>query len=147
LNHKGAIVLTHNTKGGTKVHGVLDEKIEVLANKTIGAALEVHRILGPGYLENVYEGALVRKLVLRQIPFESQKALAINYKGHSIGEGRLDLLIDKILIIELKAVENLIPIHNAQLLSYLKITGLQLGLLINFNVTSLRNGIKRIILT
>lgn len=129
------------------MYGVLDEKIEVLANKTIGAALEVHRILGPGYLENVYEGALARELALRQIPFESQKALAINYKGHPIGEGRLDLLIDKVLIIELKAVENLIPIHNAQLLSYLKITGLQLGLLINFNVTSLRNGIKRIILT
>ena len=129
------------------MHGILGEKIEALANKVIGAALEVHSVLGPGYLESVYEEALVKELSLREIPFESQKILAINYKGHLIGEGRLDLLIDKVLIIELKAVENLMPIHNAQLLSYLKITGLQLGLLINSNVTSLRNGIKRIILT
>ncbi|AIF53739.1 GxxExxY protein [Pelosinus sp. UFO1] len=129
------------------MHGVLDDKTGVLANKVIGAAIEVHKVLGPGYLESVYEQALSLELILRKIPFESQKSLAINYKGHLIGEGRLDLLVDKVLIIELKAVESLMPIHNAQLLSYLKITGLQLGLLINFNVTSLRNGIKRIILT
>ena len=129
------------------MYGVIDEKIDALANKTIGAALEVHRILGPGYLESVYEEALARELALRQIPFECQKILAINYKGYLIGEGRLDILVDKILVVELKAVDSLIPIHHAQVLSYLKMTGLQLGLLINFNVPSLRNGIKRIILT
>jgi GxxExxY protein len=127
--------------------GSLDDNIEMLANKMIGSAIEVHRILGPGYIESVYEEALVRELHLRAIPFERQKIIDIRYKGFSIGEGRLDLLIGRKIIVELKSVENLLPIHNVQLHSYLKATGLQLGLLINFNVLLLRDGIKRIILT
>ncbi len=127
--------------------GSLDDDIEMLANKMIGSAIEVHRILGPGYIESVYEEALVRELHLRAIPFERQKIIDIRYKGFSIGEGRLDLLINRKIIVELKSVESLLPIHNVQLYSYLKATGLQLGLLINFNVLLLRDGIKRIILT
>ena len=113
-------------------HGDLDDSIEKLANKLIGSALEVHRILGPGYIENVYEEALAKELHLRMIPFERQKIIDIRYKGFSIGEGRLDLLIDQKIIVELKSVENLLPIHSVQVNSYLKATGLQLGLLINF---------------
>jgi GxxExxY protein len=127
--------------------GSLDDAIEKLANKVIGSAIEVHRILGPGYIENVYEEALVREFHLRNIPFERQKIIDIRYKGFSIGEGRLDLLIDHKIIVELKSVEKLMPIHNVQVHSYLKATELQLALLINFNVLLLRDGIKRIILT
>ncbi|EIW16010.1 MULTISPECIES: GxxExxY protein [Pelosinus] len=128
-------------------HGDLDENIEKLAKKMIGSAIEVHRILGPGYIENVYEEALAKELHLRMIPFERQKIIDIRYKGFSIGEGRLDLLIDQKIIVELKSVENLLPIHSVQVNSYLKATRLQLGLLINFNVPLLRDGIKRIIRT
>lgn len=116
-----------------------------LTDKVIGAAIEVHRILGPGYLESVYEEALVHELQLRNIPLERQKVININYKDKAVGEGRLDLLVDQCLIIELKAVNELADIHVAQVLSYLKTTGLQLGLLINFNTKYLRDGIKRVI--
>jgi GxxExxY protein len=129
------------------VFGKVDDETNQLANMVIGAAINVHRILGPGYLESLYEEALVRELQLQGIPFERQKIISIDYKGYSIGESRLDLLVDDRLIVELKSVESLMPIHRVQLLSYLKATELQLGLLINFNVTTLRNGIKRIILT
>jgi GxxExxY protein len=123
------------------------EEVDSLAREVIGAALEVHRQLGPGYLESIYEEAMVVELGLRSIPYERQVKIQVVYKNHSIGEGRLDLLISKILPIELKAVEALAPIHQAQLLSYLKITGLHLGLLINFNVPLLKQGIKRVILS
>ena len=126
--------------------GNLDEDMETLTNQLIGAAIEVHRILGPGYIESVYEEALARELYLRAIPFERQKAIDIKYKGIIIGEGRLDLLIDHKLIVELKAVEKLMPVHSVQVHSYLKATKIQLGLLINFNVLLLRDGLKRIIL-
>ncbi|AJQ25989.1 GxxExxY protein [Pelosinus fermentans] len=116
-----------------------------LTDKVIGAAIEVHRILGPGYLESVYEEALVHELQLRNIPLERQKVININYKDKAVGEGRIDLLVDQCLIIELKAVNELADIHVAQVLSYLKTTGLQLGLLINFNTKYLRDGIKRVI--
>jgi GxxExxY protein len=87
------------------------------------------------------------ELNLRGIPFERQKSMGVDYKGHPVGEGRLDLLVDGCLIVELKAVEALAPIHTAQVLSYLKATRLPLGLLINFNVPVLKSGIKRIVLS
>ena len=121
--------------------------VDGLAHPVIGAAIEVHRTLGPGYLESLYEEALVHELRLQNIPYERQVTIFVEYKGLKIGEGRLDLLIDKKLPVELKAVEALAPIHQAQLLSYLKMTGLQLGLLINFNVPLLKQGIKRVILS
>jgi GxxExxY protein len=104
-------------------------------------------VLGPGFLEVVYEEALCVELSLRKIPFVRQAQVPIWYKAQQIGEGRLDLLVADCLIVELKAVEALAPIHTAQLLSYLRATGQRLGLLINFNVPLLRQGIKRVALT
>src|SRR3972149_1654237 len=124
-----------------------DKKTDELAKAVIGAAIEVHRVLGPGYLESVYEEALAVELKLRGIPFERQKGMNVDYKGHAVGENRLDLLVDGCLLVELKAVESLAPIHSAQVISYLKAMQLPLGLLINFNVPLLKAGIKRIILS
>jgi GxxExxY protein len=122
-------------------------QVDQLAQRAIGAALEVHRTLGPGYVESMYEEALCIELRRRDIPFARQPLVGVSYKGHPTGELRLDLLVGGQLIIELKAVESLLPVHSAQLISYLKATGHQLGLLINFNVPFLREGIKRLILT
>jgi GxxExxY protein len=123
------------------------KEVDELARKVIGAAIEVHRVLGPGYIENVYEEALCIEIDDLKIPFERQVKIAVEYKGRKVGEGRLDLLVGKILPLELKAVESFAAIHQAQLISYLKMTRLQLGLLINFNVPVLKNGIKRVIYT
>ena len=124
-----------------------DALTDDLAHRVIGAAIEVHRHLGPGYLESVYEEALALELGLRGIAFERQKPIGVAYKGHAVGESRLDLLVGGCLVVELKAVEALAPIHQAQVISYLKATGLKLGLLINFNVPVLKSGIRRVILT
>ena len=124
-----------------------DREVDEWARRVIGAAIEVHRHLGPGYLESVYEEGLVVELMLRGIPFERQKPFAVDYKGSAIGQGRLDLLVGERLIVELKAVDALAPIHRAQVLSYLKAMGLHLGLLINFNVPVLQEGIKRVVLS
>ena len=113
----------------------------------IGAAIEVHRALGPGLLESAYESCLTYEIAHRGLKVEQQKPLPVVYKEVSLDAGyRLDLLIEESVIVELKAVEALTPLHKAQLLSYLKLSGLKLGLLINFNVQILRNGIQRVIL-
>jgi GxxExxY protein len=122
-----------------------DQESDRLAHAVIGAAIEVHRILGPGFLESVYEAALAIELRLRGIPFERQKQIALTYKNCEIGEGRLDLLVEKRLVVELKAADTLAPIHRAQVISYLKASGLRLGLLINFNVPVLRDGLERVV--
>jgi GxxExxY protein len=124
----------------------MDARIEEAANKLIGAAIEVHRHLGPGYLEGVYEQALAVELTLREIPFAKQVVFGLDYKGHVVGEGRWDFIVDDCLIVELKAVEALAPIHTAQCISYLKAGQRRLALLINFNVTVLKDGIKRVAL-
>jgi len=121
------------------------ERVDRLAQEVIGAAIEVHRHLGPGFLESVYEEALAIELTMRQIPFERQRPIAVSYKAHAVGEGRIDLLVAGDLLVELKAVDALAPIHKAQVISYLKATGLHLALLINFNVPILRAGIQRIV--
>lgn len=123
------------------------KELDFFAREVIGAAIEVHRLLGPGFLESVYEEALSIEMNLRGIPFTRQVAVGLNYKDNIVGKGKLDFLVGDELIVELKAVEGLAPIHSAQLLSYLKATGFQLGLLINFNTTVLKNGLKRIILS
>lgn len=124
-----------------------DPRVDALAREVIGAAIEVHRHLGPGYLESIYEEAMAVELTLRGVAFERQKPVGLRYKGHILGDHRLDLLVGDCLIVELKAVDVLAPIHHAQVLSYLKATSLTLGLLINFNVPVLKHGIKRIVLT
>ena len=121
-------------------------EVDRLARAALGAAIEVHRLLGLGYLESVYEEALVIEFRLRAIPFERQVPFALDYKGNPVGEGRLDFLVGGVLVVEIKAVEALAPIHTAQALSYLKATGLHLALLINFNVPVLKDGIKRVAL-
>jgi GxxExxY protein len=112
----------------------------------IGAAIEVHRQLGPGMLESVYEAVLAYEVTQRGLEVERQKAVPLIYKELSFDEGyRLDLLVARQVIVELKCVEALLPIHEAQLLSYLKLTGLKVGLLINFKVPVLKQGIKRLV--
>ncbi len=123
------------------------QELDVIANRVIGAALEVHRQLGPGLLESLYEEALYLELKLRGVGVERQRSLTVLYKGHLIGEHRLDLLVETRLIVELKAVERFLPVHRAQLISYLKTARLSLGLLINFNERWLKHGIQRIVLT
>jgi len=121
--------------------------VNELSGKVIGAAIEVHKILGPGLLESAYEECLCHELGLRAIRFERQKELPIEYKGTSLDCGyRLDIVVANRVIIELKACETLEAIHEAQLLTYLKLTGLKLGLLINFNVPVLKEGIRRLAL-
>ena len=123
-------------------------KVDELARAVIGAAMEVHTVLGAGFLETVYEQALAIELELRKIPFERQHPISLRYKELPVGEARLDMLVGGELVVELKAVEQLHSIHHAQVLNYLKATQLQLGLLLNFNVEHMRDGgIKRIILT
>ena len=120
-------------------------ELDRLANNVIGAAIEVHRNLGPGFLESVYEKALCKELELRDIAFSRQQVFRIEYKDSEVGEGRIDLLVGNELIVEIKAVSELAPIHSAQIMSYLKANNKILGLLINFNVPLLKNGIKRVI--
>jgi GxxExxY protein len=124
-----------------------EKRLDDLAHAVIGAAIEVHSHLGPGYLESVYEEALEVELALRGIPFQRQREINVLYKGRQVGLARLDFLIDECLILELKAVESLAPIHRAQVISYLKATGLHLGLLMNFNVPVLKDAIKRLVLS
>jgi len=124
-----------------------DKAVDDVARVVIGAAIEVHKHLGPGYLESVYEQALAIELELREVPFKCQHAATVRYKGITVGEGRVDLLVADRLVVELKAVETLLPIHKAQVISYLRGTGLSLGLLINFNARTLREGIQRIVYT
>jgi len=110
----------------------------------IGVAIEVHKTLGPGLLESIYEECLCIELGQRDMTFERQKEIDIDYKGISLASKyRLDLVVCKMVLVELKSVDELAPIHDAQILSYLKLTGLKVGLLINFNVPILKKGIKR----
>lgn len=125
-------------------------EVDQLARDVIGAAIEVHRHLGPGYLESVYQTALAVELELRGIVFHREYSIDLNYKGIEVGHSRLDFLVTNgphRLIVELKAIEMLGPIHHAQVISYLKATGIQLGLLINFNVRLLKDGVDRVILS
>src|SRR3954470_17596251 len=117
-----------------------------ISEAVIGAAIEVHKEMGAGLLESIYEQCLCRELSLRGLRFECQKPLPVTYKGMKLDCGyRIDILVEKAVVIEIKAVEKVLPIHEAQLLTYLRLGGWQLGLLINFNVELLRQGIKRLV--
>jgi GxxExxY protein len=118
-----------------------------LTKVIIGAAIDVHRQLGPGLLESAYEACLCHELGLRQIPYERQKPLPVTYKGLSLECGyRIDVLVDDKVILEIKSVEGLLPIHEAQMLTYMRLGGWKAGLLINFNVPLLKQGIRRLVL-
>ena len=119
---------------------------ESLTGEVIGAAIEVHKTLGPGLLESAYEECLCREFDLKRLSYERQKELPVEYKGVKLDcSYRLDIVVAKSVILELKACESLEPIHEAQLLTYLRLTGIKTGLLINFNVPVLRDGIKRLV--
>lgn len=121
---------------------------EQLTKKIIGAAVEVHRVVGPGLLESAYEECLCHELDAINLHFERQRPLPMVYKGRSLDCAyRLDVVVEEIVVLELKAVELLLPIHEAQLLTYLKLSHLPIGLLINFNVPILTQGIRRLIQT
>lgn len=118
-----------------------------LTEKIIGAAIEVHRTLGPGLLESVYEECPIVEFNLRGIPCERQKRVAVEYKGRQVAADlKIDILVDERIVVELKALERLLPVHSAQLLTYLRLTGMHLGLLINFNVPVLHQGVRRVVL-
>jgi len=115
-----------------------------ITQEIIGAAIEVHKALGPGLLESAYEECLCRELSLREIPFDRQKSLPVQYKGMELDCGyRLDVVVAGSVVVEIKAISHIEPIHEAQLLTYLKLGGWKLGLLINFNVPVLKDGIRR----
>jgi GxxExxY protein len=120
---------------------------EELTQEVIGAAMEVHRHLGPGLLESTYEGCLCHELSLRGIAYQRQVDLPVSYKGAVIDCGyRPDVIVEDKILLELKAVDELHPIHEAQLLTYLRVTGIRVGFLINFNIKVLKNGITRRVL-
>ena len=122
------------------------EQKDPLTEKIIGCAIEVHRTLGPGLMEVTYESAMAVELRLAGLIFERQLVVPITYKGQSVGDYRLDLVIEKSVIVEIKSVDRLDSIFEAQLLAYLKITGIRRGLLLNFNSRLLKDGIKRLVL-
>ncbi len=124
-----------------------DAELDEWARKAIGAAMEAHRHLGPGFLESVYEEALAIEIRLRGIPFERQKDLPLFYKGQQVHLGRVDFLVAGRLLVEIKAIEEIAPIHRAIVISYMRSTRQILTILINFNVTVLKDGIERIVLT
>jgi GxxExxY protein len=120
--------------------------INKLSSKIIGAAIEVHKALGPGLLESTYEECICHEMSFGGLSLERQKPLAIMYKGMKLDCGyRLDVVVEKAIILELKSCEKIEPIHRPQLLTYLKLSGLNLGLILNFNVTLMRDGIVRIV--
>ncbi|PXF59359.1 MAG: GxxExxY protein [Deltaproteobacteria bacterium] len=122
-------------------------EFDKLSNRIIGCALEVHQYLGPGLLESTYEQCLAHELKLGGIPFKLQYSLPVEYKGIKLDCGyRIDLLVDDSIIVELKSVDKILPIHQAQLLTYMKLSGISIGLLLNFNVEYMKNGIKRMVL-
>lgn len=125
----------------------IPERVDLLSNQVISAAIKVHRGLGPGLIESVYETCLFYELRKAQIEAERQVKLPITYDGIKLdAELRLDIWVERSLILEIKAVEVVLPVHQAQLMTYLKLTGNRLGLLINFNVPLLKNGLKRVAL-
>jgi GxxExxY protein len=122
-------------------------KYEDGSEAVIAALIEVHRTLGPGLLESAYEACFCRELQLRGLEFERQRPVVIDYKGFCVDCGyRIDVLVQGWIIVELKAIERLLPIHAAQLLTYMKLSGTAAGLLVNFNVASLRQGLRRLTL-
>ena len=137
---------TKSTKEGTK-DTKKSEGFDLLSRRVIGCAIEVHRALGPGLLESVYAQCLAHELSLADIPFGRQVPAGLEYKGLKIECGyRMDMLIDQTIVVELKSVDQILPIHEAQILTYMRLTGKKIGLLINFNSKLLRQGMKRYVL-
>jgi GxxExxY protein len=139
MNHKD-----HREHKG-RSHPALDPKIERIVTEVIGAGLAVHRQLGPGFVETVYQRAIALELRLRGLGFEEQSSVGVQYRGEIVAQHRLDLVVERSVVVEVKAVKKLRPIHQAQLLSYLKASGYRIGLLMNFNVRLLVDGLQRFV--
>jgi GxxExxY protein len=122
------------------------ERENEVTDRVIGCAIEVHRVLGPGLLESIYEGALCVELSRSGLSYSRQEPIPVTYKGEPIADFRLDLVVEDLIVVEVKAVERLDPIFDAQLLSYLRLTGRRVGLFINFNSRLLKQGLKRLVL-
>ena len=129
-----------------RIASSLPPELDALVRDTIGALLEVHREIGSGMSEGVYAAAARIELTARGIPFEAEKTYPVLYRGKVLGRQRLDLLVDRRLIVEIKSVEHIHPVHVAQVVSYLRLIGARVGLLVNFNVPVLKQGIRRIVL-
>jgi GxxExxY protein len=129
-----------------RLRSPLTQEEELVAGEVIASALAVHRELGPGYLESFYRKAMCIELRARALAFETEKAVEVRYRGEVLGTHRIDLIVQGLVIVELKAVEALDPVHRKQVVSYLKATKLRLGLLINFDAELLKQGLKRIVL-
>jgi GxxExxY protein len=124
----------------------VDPRLNEITNRVIGAAIAVHKVLLAGYTEGFYERAMEAEMKSRGIRYERQKPFEVFYKGHCIGEGRIDFLVEDEVVVELKAVDSINPVHIAQVMSYMKATGKRLALIINFNVKRLVDGIRRVAL-
>jgi GxxExxY protein len=143
INHEG-----HGGHEGftMRLRSPVSADVDSLATRIIGCAIAVHRQLGPGFLESIYKKAMSIELTKTGLSYESEKAVAVIYDGVAIHGQRLDLIVEEAIVVELKSVKGLEDIHQAQVLSYLRTTGLRLGLLINFRVPVLHRGVKRIVL-
>ena len=124
----------------------LPDRVETLIRATIGSCIAVHRALGPGLLETIYSRAIVLELTASGITFEREKAYTVSYRGEPLYQQRLDFVVVNSIVLEIKAVERLVPIHVVQLVNYMRISGLRAGLLLNFNEVVLKDGLKRRIL-
>jgi len=138
--------INQGLEDSTTVSGAGLERINALTEKIIGCAIQVHKHFGSGLLESLYENALCLEFDAAGLQYQRQVAIPVNYRGHIIGEHRLDLLVEDTVVVELKSVERIEPIFEAQVLTYLKISGKRVGLLINFNSRLLTQGIQRFIL-
>jgi GxxExxY protein len=139
--HKG-----HKVVGRAESFEPIPKEVEKAGRALLDAAIEVHRHLGPGFLERIYEESLCHELALRGVSFERQKSIQVFYKDMALGKQRVDLLVEGVVVVEIKAVDAILPIHQAQLLSYLKTADLRLGFIINFKTKLLKQGIKRMVL-
>ncbi len=124
----------------------LPEEVETLIHATIGCCIAVHRALGPGLLETIYSRAIALELGAAGIAFERERRYAVTYRGELLHEQRLDFVVGGAIVLEIKAVEQLVPIHDVQLVNYMRIAGVRAGLLMNFNVIVLKDGLKRKVL-
>ena len=143
MNHKEHE--EHEEHKEYKAHAPIDAATERIVREVIGAGIDVHKQLGPGFIEPVYDSALRIELRHRRLHFEEQKSIAIHYRGALVCQHRLDLVVEDVVVVEVKAVRKLRPIHQAQILSYLKASGCRVGLLMNFNVQLFVDGLRRFI--
>jgi GxxExxY protein len=129
-----------------KLPSPLDDDCEALVTRTIGCCIRVHRELGPGLLERTYARAIAIELDMEGIPFEVEKRFEIHYRGHWLSDHRVDVVVADQVLLEIKALDRLAPVHMAQVMSYLRLSGLRVGLLLNFNVAVLPDGLRRVVL-